>query len=206
MALELVSSSKSFGGVVRKYAHLSSSTQTRMQWNVYLPSAALASPAAAQVPVVYWLSGLTCTEDNMMHKAGAPHVAERLGVALVCPDTSPRGLALPGEHDAYDFGSGAGFYVDARRAPWDQHYRMFTYVTEELPALVEAHLPVIAGRRAVMGHSMGGHGALIAALKCPGKYASVSAFAPIAHPSACAWGRKAFAGYLGDDERVWQVR
>jgi S-formylglutathione hydrolase len=158
---------------------------------------------AKAVPVLYWLSGLTCTDQNFMQKAGAQKLAAKLGLAIVCPDTSPRGLDLPGEHDSYDFGSGAGFYVNATEQPWAPHYRMYDYVVKELPQLVESELP-LSGERSVSGHSMGGHGALICALKNPGYYRSVSAFAPIANPTACPWGQKAFKGYLGDDERGWE--
>ena len=149
------------------------------------------------------LSGLTCTDQNFMQKAGAQKKAAQLGIAIVCPDTSPRGLDLPGEHDSYDFGSGAGFYLNATRQPWAPHYRMYDYVVKELPQLVEGHLPVTEDR-SISGHSMGGHGALIAALKNPGHYRSVSAFAPIANPSECPWGQKAFGGYLGDDPKIWE--
>ena len=168
---------------------------------MFLPPAAL-GPEPAPVPVLYWLSGLTCTDQNFMQKAGAQRLAAQLGLAIVCPDTSPRGVNLPGEDDSYDFGSGAGFYLNATRQPWARHYRMYDYVVTELPALVEARLPV-TDQRAISGHSMGGHGALVCALRNPGRYRSVSAFAPIAHPSQCPWGEKAFSGYLGDDRERW---
>jgi len=154
------------------------------------------------VPVLYWLSGLTCTDENFMQKAGAQRVAAELGIAIVCPDTSPRGTDFPGEHDSYDFGSGAGFYVNATREPWSGHYRMYDYVTRELPALVESEFP-LNGKRGISGHSMGGHGALVCYLRNPGRYHSVSAFAPICHPSDCSWGQKALEGYLGDDRNDW---
>jgi S-formylglutathione hydrolase len=154
--------------------------------------------------VLYWLSGLTCNDENFMQKAGAQRVAAELGIALVAPDTSPRGCNLPGEDDSYDFGSGAGFYLNATEQPWAAHYRMYTYVSEELPALIERHFPVTE-RRAISGHSMGGHGALICALKNPGRYRSVSAFAPISNPSHCPWGEKAFSGYLGSDREGWKA-
>ncbi len=170
-----------------------------MEFAVYLP------PQAEQhaVPALWWLSGLTCTDENFMQKAGAQKKAAELGLALICPDTSPRGTKLPGEHDDWDFGSGAGFYVNATQRPWSQHYRMFDYVTEELPERIEAEL-ALDGRRAIAGHSMGGHGALICALKKPERYRSVSAFAPICNPSQCAWGRKAFGHYLGPEVNAWK--
>ena len=154
------------------------------------------------MPVLYWLSGLTCTDENFMSKAGAQRVAAELGIAIVCPDTSPRGTDLPGEHDDWDFGSGAGFYVNATQEPWSRNYRMYDYVTQELPVLVNGHFPVndCCG---ISGHSMGGHGALICYLRNPGKYRSVSAFAPICHPSECSWGQKALSNYLGEERNEW---
>ncbi|MEP1215498.1 MAG: S-formylglutathione hydrolase [Marinobacter sp.] len=200
--MELLSTNVCFDGEHRRYRHHSAALDCDMEFAVYLPPAALGSDSR-QVPVLYWLSGLTCTDQNFMQKAGAMKKAARLGLAIVCPDTSPRGLDLPGEHDSYDFGSGAGFYVNATRQPWASHYRMYDYVVKELPQVVEGHLPVTEDR-SVSGHSMGGHGALIAALKNPGLYKSVSAFAPIANPSECPWGQKAFSGYLGDDRKTWE--
>tara|TARA_R110001592_G_scaffold34005_8_gene117185 strand:- start:798 stop:1559 length:762 start_codon:yes stop_codon:yes gene_type:complete len=173
-----------------------------MEFAVYLPPVAVGSNPK-KVPVLYWLSGLTCTDQNFMQKAGAQKRAAQLGMAIVCPDTSPRGVNLPGEDDSYDFGSGAGFYINATEQPWAPHYRMYDYVVKELPQLIENELPV-TDKRSVSGHSMGGHGALICALKNPGRYASVSAFAPIANPTECPWGQKAFKGYLGDDPRSWE--
>ena len=170
-----------------------------MRFAVFVPPQAAERP----VPAVWFLAGLTCTEENFTVKAGAQRVAADLGLALVAPDTSPRGLDLPGEHEAYDFGSGAGFYVDAAQAPWASHYRMYSYVTDELPALVAEAFPVDPSRQAVMGHSMGGHGALVCALRNPERYRSVSAFAPIVAPSQVPWGQKAFAGYLGPDRSAW---
>ncbi|WP_345315513.1 S-formylglutathione hydrolase [Ferrimonas gelatinilytica] len=198
MSMELLSQQAVFDGWLRRYRHHSESTGTEMVFAVFLPPAV----AAARMPVLYWLSGLTCTDENFCQKAGAFRLAAKLGLAIVCPDTSPRGLDLPGEHEEYDLGSGAGFYVNATEAPWSGHYRMYDYVTDELPSLVEAMLPVSADK-GIAGHSMGGHGALIAALKNPGQYQSVSAFAPIVHPSAVPWGRKAFRAYLGPDETQW---
>lgn len=200
--MELLSTNVCFDGEHRRYRHHSAALDCDMEFAVYLPPTAVGTNARP-VPVLYWLSGLTCTDQNFMQKAGALKKAARLGMAIVCPDTSPRGLDLPGEHDSYDFGSGAGFYVNATRQPWAPHYRMYDYVVKELPQLVEGHLPVTEDR-SVSGHSMGGHGALIAALKNPGRYKSVSAFAPIANPSECPWGQKAFSGYLGDDRSAWE--
>lgn len=198
--LTLVASTRSFGGWLKRYKHHSDTLDCEMIFAIYLPPAA----ADKKVPLLWWLSGLTCTDENFMQKAGAHRVAAELGLAIVCPDTSPRDTDLPGEHDSYDFGSGAGFYLNATRAPWSRHYRMYDYVTNELPALVQAHFP-LNGREAISGHSMGGHGALICALKNPGRYRSVSAFAPIANPSRCPWGEKAFSGYLGDDRDAWKA-
>jgi S-formylglutathione hydrolase len=199
--MELLSTNLCFGGEHRRYRHASHALACDMEFAVFLPPAAL-GPEPAPVPVLYWLSGLTCTDQNFMQKAGAQRLAAQLGLAIVCPDTSPRGVNLPGEDDSYDFGSGAGFYLNATRQPWARHYRMYDYVVTELPALVEARLPV-TDQRAISGHSMGGHGALVCALRNPGRYRSVSAFAPIAHPSQCPWGEKAFSCYLGDDRERW---
>ncbi len=189
---------RSFGGWVRRYGHRSEALDCDMVFGVYLPPQADEGP----VPALWWLSGLTCTDENFMQKAGAQRLAAELGLAIVCPDTSPRGTDLPGEHDDWDFGSGAGFYVNAVAEPWSRHYRMYDYVTRELPALAEAALP-LSGERAVSGHSMGGHGALICALREPGRYRSVSAFSPICHPADCPWGIKAFSHYLGEDRNRW---
>ncbi|WP_255145192.1 S-formylglutathione hydrolase [Synechococcus sp. ATX 2A4] len=198
--LEAISESRCFGGAQRRYRHRSSVLGCSMHVSVFLPPQAL---AGARVPALYWLSGLTCTDETMAQKAGAQRLAAALGLALVAPDTSPRGEDVPGDPDgAWDFGLGAGFYLNASEAPWATHYRMHDYVVAELPALLESALP-LNGRRGVSGHSMGGHGALVCALRNPGRYRSVSAFAPIAHPSACPWGEKAFSGYLGPDRRSW---
>lgn len=199
MDIELLSATKSFGGWLKRYQHRSKVLNCEMIFAIYLPPAA----ETQTVPLLWWLSGLTCTDENFMQKAGAQRMAAELGMAIVCPDTSPRGTDLTGEHDSYDFGSGAGFYVNATRAPWSQHYRMYDYVTSELPALVNQHFP-LNGKESISGHSMGGHGALICALKNPGRYRSVSAFAPITHPSQCPWGEKAFSGYLGEDRETWK--
>jgi len=199
-APELIASNKCFDGWLKRYKHSSTATGTEMVFAIYLPPQAQTQP----VPVLYWLSGLTCTDENFMQKAGAQRIAAELGIAIVAPDTSPRGTDLPGEHDSYDFGSGAGFYVNATETPWSAHYRMYDYVTDELPALIEQHFPV-TNKRAISGHSMGGHGALICALKNPDRYVSVSAFAPISNPSNCPWGEKALSGYLGEDRESWKA-
>ena len=195
-----VSRSKCFGGVQGVYSHEARETGCVMRFGVFLPPQA----SARTVPVLYWLSGLTCTEENFIVKAGAQRVAAELGLALVVPDTSPRGLKIPGESESYDFGLGAGFYVDATQPPWSQGYRMYSYVVKELRQLIESSFPVDAKRSGVFGHSMGGHGALTIALKNPGDYKSVSAFSPISSPMRCPWGEKALAGYLGPDRAAWR--
>ena len=187
-----------FGGWQEVYAHASHTLQCEMRFAIYLPPQA----ALAPVPVLYWLSGLTCTEQNFITKAGAQRYAAEHGIAIVAPDTSPRGEDVA-DADGYDLGKGAGFYVNATQAPWAAHYRMYDYITQELPALIEAQFPVTSVR-AISGHSMGGHGALMIALRHPGRYRSVSAFSPIVAPSQVPWGKKAFAAYLGDDQRQWQ--
>lgn len=197
--MELKSRNKLFGGYSEVYEHASDACACPMTFSFYRPPQAEDGP----VPVLYWLSGLTCTQENFTTKAGAQRYAAEQGIALVAPDTSPRGTDLPGEHERYDFGSGAGFYVNATVAPWCEHYRMDDYVTKELPTLVNRELPVLEGRQSVAGHSMGGHGAIVLALRNPGLYRSVSAFSPICAPSQCDWGRGALAGYLGDDESAW---
>jgi len=203
MSLELVSANKSFGGFHKRFSHHSQSLDCTMTFAVYLPPQA--QQAGARLPVLYWLSGLTCTDENFMQKAGAQRVAAELGLILVAPDTSPRGEAVPDdESGAWDFGQGAGFYLNASEQPWAAHYRMYDYVVKELPALIEANFPV-SERRGLSGHSMGGHGALICALKNPGRYQSLSAFAPICNPSRCPWGEKAFAHYLGDNRESWKA-
>jgi len=196
-----IESVKEFGGYLNRYRHSSTSCQCEMTFSVYLP------PQAQQraVPAVYWLSGLTCTDDNFRTKAGAQRYAAELGLALIIPDTSPRGADVPDEPERYDLGQGAGFYVNATREPWSGHYQMYDYITRELPQLVEANLPLLAGVKSISGHSMGGHGALICALKNPGAYRSVSAFAPICHPVRCGWGETCFSAYLGDDRSDWQA-
>ena len=199
MPLDLNSESRCFGGVQRTYRHPSAATGTPMRFAVFLPPAA----ETGRVPVVWLLAGLTCTEDNFIQKAGAQRVAAELGLALVAPDTSPRGDDVPNVPD-YDFGQGAGFYLDATEAPWSTHFRMRRYIEEELPALVAAELPLAIGRQGLCGHSMGGHGALTVGLRNPQKFRAVSAFAPIVSPMHCPWGEKALRGYLGPDRAAWR--
>ena len=194
-----ISATKSFGGWLKRYKHHSATLACDMIFAIYLPPQA----ETQKVPLLWWLSGLTCTDENFMQKAGAQKIAAELGIAIICPDTSPRGTELPGENDSYDFGSGAGFYVNATQAPWNQHYKMYDYIAEELPALVRVHFPLTA-KESISGHSMGGHGALVLALGQPGRYASVSAFAPIVNPSHTPWGQKALTGYLGENKSDWQ--
>nr|WP_172462847.1 S-formylglutathione hydrolase [Legionella steigerwaltii] len=198
--MELIEEHYCFGGIQRVYAHQSDSTQCTMRFGLFLPPHA----QKQSVPVLYWLSGLTCTEQNFINKAGAQRIAAQLGLALVAPDTSPRGVNLPGDQESYDFGVGAGFYVDATQSPWSKYYKMSTYVQEELPALLQQHFPLNHQACGIFGHSMGGHGALIFALKYPKQYHSVSAFAPICAPSQCPWGQKAFTGYLGKEKNLWK--
>ena len=199
MTFEKVVENACFGGTQGVYKHSSQELDCEMRLAVFTPPQAEVEPC----PVVFWLSGLTCTEENFTVKAGAQRVAAELGLVIVAPDTSPRGVNVPGEDDSYDFGSGAGFYLDATEAPWSQHYRMYSYVTGELPALIFKHFPARADRQAIMGHSMGGHGALTIALRNPDTFASVSAFAPIVAPMQVPWGEKAFGRYLGSDRATW---
>jgi S-formylglutathione hydrolase len=198
--LELVEEHRCFDGVQRIYRHDSRSIGLPMRFSVFLPAAA----SASKVPALFYLAGLTCTEETFPIKAGAQRYAAEHGIALIAPDTSPRGADIPGEKDAWDFGVGAGFYVDATREPWRERYRMYSYVTQDLREAVVADLPVREDRLGIFGHSMGGHGALVLALRNPDVYRSVSAFAPIAAPSQCPWGVKAFTGYLGDDRDAWK--
>lgn len=190
---------KEFGGWLERWQHESTVCHCTMTFSVYLPPQA----ATQKLPVVVWLSGLTCTDDNVRVKAGAQRYCAELGLILVMPDTSPRGDDVPDAPERYDLGQGAGFYINAIQAPWATHYQMYDYVTRELPVLVEANFPVMPGKRAISGHSMGGHGALICALKNPGMYASVSAFAPICNPVLSPWGQGCFNAYLGDNKTVW---
>ncbi|EZF34615.1 S-formylglutathione hydrolase [Trichophyton interdigitale] len=193
----------SFGGKLLKLSHTATSTKCEMAFNLYLPPQSAADPGY-KAPVLFFLSGLTCTPDNCSEKGFLQHAASSKGIAIVYPDTSPRGLGISGEDDAYDFGTGAGFYVNATKAPYDQGYNMYTYVTEELPKVIFTEFPQLDSNRvSITGHSMGGHGALTLFLKNPGKYKSVSAFAPIANPINCPWGQKAFEGYFGNDKDKW---
>lgn len=201
MALDQISSAKCFGGTQATYKHASTETGCDMRFSVFTPPQAARGP----VPVVWFLSGLTCTEENFTVKAGAQRVAAERGLMLIAPDTSPRGEGVPDDPaGSYDFGLGAGFYVDATEAPWAKHYRMRSYLEHELPALVGRELPVDMMRQGIMGHSMGGHGALTLALREPSRFSSVSAFAPIVSPMNCPWGEKALAGYLGPNKAMWR--
>ena len=199
MTTKLLSKAKMFDGTIEYHSHQSTTCQSEMRFSIYLPPAAEKRP----VPVLYWLSGLTCTEENFMVKSGAQQHAARNGIAIVCPDTSPRNTGIEGEAASWDFGAGAGFYVNATRAPWSKHFNMYDYVNTELPALLHARFPLRQGRESISGHSMGGHGALVLALRNPLRFQSVSAFSPIVAPSQCPWGEKAFTKYLGDDRNSW---
>ena len=198
--LTTISEHACFGGVQGFYSHHSAETGTAMRFAVFRPPQA----QRGRVPVLYYLAGLTCTEETFPTKAGAQRMAAALGLMLVAPDTSPRGAGIPGEDADWDFGTGAGFYVDATQSPWAAHYRMYSYVTRELPRVVLDHFPGDEERQGIFGHSMGGHGALVCALKNPELYRSLSAFAPIAAPTRCPWGHKAFSGYLGPDRAAWR--
>ena len=199
--MESIACNKMFGGEQRRYKHKSETLSCDMHFSIYLPPQVSEGP----VPVLYWLSGLTGTDENFVIKAGAQRVASQLGLAIVMGDTSPRGEDVPDDPEqAYDFGLGAGFYLNATQAPWNKHYKMYDYVTQELPALINDTFPVDPSRQSIFGHSMGGHGALSIALKNPDQYKSVSAFAPIVSPMNCPWGCKAFKSYLGEDVSTWQ--
>ncbi|ELK08871.1 S-formylglutathione hydrolase [Pteropus alecto] len=201
MALKQISSNKCFGGLQKVFEHDSVELNCKMKFAVYLPPKA----ETGKCPALYWLSGLTCTEQNFISKSGYHQAASEHGLVVIAPDTSPRGCNIKGEDESWDFGTGAGFYVDATEDPWKTNYRMYSYVTKELPQLINASFPVDPQRMSIFGHSMGGHGALICALKNPGKYKSVSAFAPICNPVLCPWGKKAFSGYLGTDLNKWKA-
>ena len=197
---ELLTAHACFGGAQRFYKHEAREIGLPMKFSVYLPPKAV---MGEKVPALLYLAGLTCTEETFMTKAGAQRLAAELGLALIAPDTSPRGANVPGEAEAWDFGVGAGFYLNAQQAPWEQHWRMESYLIEELLPLLGRYLPIDTQRLGIFGHSMGGHGALTLALRHPGVFKSLSAFAPIANPMNCPWGQKAFSGYLGDNQAVW---
>jgi len=197
--LEIIGSNKAFGGWQQRLRHTSKVLDCDMVFSVYLPPQAEQRP----VPVLYWLSGLTCNDLNFVTKAGAQRYAAEHGIAIVAPDTSPRGPDVA-DADGWDLGQGAGFYVNATRQPWSRHFRMYDYIVDELPALLRANFPALdSDRSGIFGHSMGGHGALVIALRNPGRYRSVSAFAPINAPSRCPWGEQAFSAYLGEDRDAW---
>jgi len=199
MTIENISANKSFGGWHKQYSHQSISLNCNMRFAIYLPPQV---EEGKKVPVLYWLSGLTCSDENFMQKSGVQRIAAELGIAIVAPDTSPRGDKVA-DDVGYDLGQGAGFYVNATQAPWNAHYQMYDYIVDELPRLIESTFPV-SSQRAIAGHSMGGHGALIIALRNPEQYCSVSAFSPISNPMNCPWGKKAFTEYLGKDKSNWQ--
>jgi S-formylglutathione hydrolase len=202
MTIETVSTNISFGGTQGVYRHASAQTKTEMTFSVFVPPQAA---AGERLPVVWYLSGLTCTHANVTEKGEFRRACAELGLIFVAPDTSPRGEGVPDDAEgAYDFGLGAGFYVDATEAPFDTNYRMYSYITSELPDIVAAHFPADMTRQAITGHSMGGHGALTIALKNPGRFKSVSAFAPIVSPLRCPWGEKALTGYIGADKAAWR--
>lgn len=202
MSLTLLSSNKCFEGEQRVYSHDSTTLGCEMKFGVYMPACMLENKK--KCPVLYFLSGLTCTHENFIHKSGAQHYAALYDLMIVNPDTSPRGLNIKGENDAYDFGTGASFYINATQEPWSKNYQMFSYVTQELVELISKNFDGITNKKGICGHSMGGHGALVCALKNPGLYDSVSVFAPVSNPMECPWGQKAFKGYLGDDQEAWK--
>ena len=199
MSIEILSEQRCHGGIQGFYQHSSTATGGAMRFSVFVPPAA----NEGRCPVLYFLAGLTCNEETFPIKAGAQRLAAELGLVLVAPDTSPRDTSIDGATGDWEFGEGAGFYVDATQPPWSTRFNMHRYVSQELPDLVEAAFPVDPARRGISGHSMGGHGALVMALRHQNMYASVSAFAPICHPTQCPWGHKAFSGYLGDDRAAW---
>jgi len=200
-SIEQVGANQSFGGQQLRYKHQSSVLNCEMTFSIYLPPQAKKGP----VPVLYWLSGLTCNDENFVQKAGAQQHAAEHGIAIVCPDTSPRGDGVADDPEAaYDMGLGAGFYVNATQRPWAEHYQMYSYILDELPALINGEFPVDGRRVSISGHSMGGHGALTIALKNPERFKSVSAFSPICSPLNCPWGEKVLSNYLGDDRQTWK--
>jgi S-formylglutathione hydrolase len=199
MTIENLTINKSFGGWHKQYSHHSTTLNCKMQFAIYLPPQA---SNGNKIPVLYWLSGLTCTDENFMQKSGALRIAAELGIAIVAPDTSPRGAEVA-DDEGYNLGQGASFYVNATQAPWNRHYQMYDYVVQELPKLIESTFPVSA-KRAIAGHSMGGHGALTIAMLNPQRYSSVSAFSPISNPMNCPWGQRTFSAYLGKDKASWR--
>ena len=200
LKIEQLSVSKNFGGWTKMYSHPSESCGGEMKFSVFLPP----QSESGVVPVLYWLSGLTCNHENFITKAGAQQYAARFGIMLVTPDTSPRGAGVEGEDGAYDLGSGAGFYINATEEKWAANYRMEDYIMQELPEIIRSNFPVLEERESIFGHSMGGHGALTLALKNPGHFRSVSAFSPICAPSQCQWGKKIFINYLGENREIWK--
>lgn len=198
MSVEVLKSHKTFEGMTQFWQHDSSATGTKMKFSTFIPEGEV-------LGAVIWLSGLTCTDENFITKAGAQKYLQDQQLMVICPDTSPRGLDLPSEHESYDFGSGAGFYVDATTEGYKDHYKMFTYIADELWSLLQTKFQIPANKISIMGHSMGGHGALVLGLRNPEKFQSISAFSPIANPMQCPWGKKAFAGYLGSDELTWNA-
>ncbi len=198
--IEQFGSSKNFGGWTKMFSHPSESCGGEMKFSVFLPPQA----ESGNVPVLYWLSGLTCNHENFITKAGAQQYAAQSGIMLVAPDTSPRGAGVQGEDDDYDLGSGAGFYINATEDKWAANYRMEDYIIHELPKIIGVNFPVVKGKESIFGHSMGGHGALTLALKNPGRFCSVSAFSPICAPSQCQWGEKVFTNYLGENRESWK--
>ena len=199
MSIELLNANKSFGGWHKQFQHSSTSVNGMMRFAVFLPP----QIEHKSCPVLYWLSGLTCTDENFMQKSGAQRIAAELGIVIVAPDTSPRGEFVAND-ESFDLGQGASFYVNATQAPWNAHYQMYDYIVKELPALIESIFSVTQ-QRSIAGHSLGGHGALMMALKNPARYQSVSAFSPICHPTQCPWGQKAFTAYLGADQEIWKA-
>lgn len=199
-SINLIGEYRCFEGTVGFCSHQSATCNSEMKFAVYQPPQAKLQP----VPVLYFLSGLTCTEENFTAKAGAQRFAAEYGLMLVAPDTSPRNIGIAGENDDWDFGSGASFYVDATEEPWSQNYQMYSYIVQELPALIAEHFPVKSDKQGIFGHSMGGHGALVCALRNPEIFKSVSALAPITAPMRCPWGQKAFTNYLGTNKNTWR--
>ena len=198
--IEQLDTSKNFGGWTKMFSHNSTTCGGKMKFSVFLPP----QSQSGLVPVLYWLSGLTCNHENFITKAGAQKYASKYGIMLVAPDTSPRNAGVVGEDESYDLGSGAGFYINATKEKWAKNYRMEDYIIHELPQIINTNFPVSKGKESIFGHSMGGHGALTLSLKNPGRFCSVSAFSPICAPSQCQWGEKIFSNYLGEDREIWK--